>query len=319
MAVHAVRVDWSTHEPQLRQIRQRVFVEELGDTASTQWDGLDAAATQFIALNEAGVPLGTARLLRNGQIGRVAVLPEYRRRGIGQQLLEAVVAHAIELGLSRVWVHAPGHLQRFFHASEFRGSPGDNPAAFIEMSLELPIPYAETAAPTEVVNPPSEPTALRESRLMTFDSENDCREAVAHLVADARRTIVLHSPSLAAELFASGPCLEPFRQFARRRRTRLRILVEDARAIAATGHPLLELARRLPTKVHMRRWPDDHTPSRRDYVVVDEEAVWIRPDADAFVGWANPHDRVEARRLLEEFNWLFERSIDDPEFRLLSL
>jgi N-acetylglutamate synthase-like GNAT family acetyltransferase len=322
MAVHAVRVDWSTHQQQLRRIRERVFIEELGGAAAAQWDGLDDEAAQFIALNEAGIALGTARLSSTGTLGRVAVLAEYRHRGIGHQLLRAVVDHATELGLPRVSVLAPGSLRGFFHELGFRASTsgsGAHGATRVEMTLELPIPYEPTAAATEVLNPSSEPRMARASQLMAFDSEHACRQTIALMVADARRSVAVYSPSLEAELFASGPCLESFRQFARRRRTALQILVEDAKAIAAAGHPLLELARRLPSKIKLRRLPNDHAPARRDFMVVDEEAVWIRPDTGAFVGWANPHEPVEARRLLEEFNWLFERSTDDPELRLLSL
>ncbi len=88
--------------------------------------------------------------------------------------------------------------------------------------------------------------------------------------------------------------------------------------IAEAAHPLLELARRLPSKIEMRRLPDD-TAVQRSFVVVDHDAVWLRSDRDTYEGWCNPHDPVEARRLIDEFTVLHERSSDDPELRLLSL
>jgi N-acetylglutamate synthase-like GNAT family acetyltransferase len=321
MAVHAVRVDWSTHQPQLRQIRERVFIEVHGIARSLEFDGLDDDAAHFVALNEAGIALGTARLLPTGLIGRVAVLPEHRRRGIGRQLLEAAVAHAVELGLTRVFAQARQDTAPFYHRCGFRADGSVEATPRIEMALELPLPYVRSDAlgRADIANLPTPPLATRPRRLIIFDSESDCRRAIELLLDDARRTVVLFSPNLEPELFATPRCIERFRQFAHHRRTTLQILVEDARAIAVAAHPLLELARRLPSKVRIRRIPDDHTPSRRHFLVVDGEAVWLRPDRDAYVGWANLHDRVEARRLLEEFGWLFELSTDDPELRLLNL
>ena len=96
------------------------------------------------------------------------------------------------------------------------------------------------------------------------------------------------------------------------------ILVDDAKAIAEVAHPLLELVRRMPSKIQMRRLPDDNAQGR-NFMVVDDAAVWVQPDPQAYVGWLNLNDRVEARRLSEEFQDLYERSTDDPELRLLSL
>ena len=133
--------------------------------------------------------------------------------------------------------------------------------------------------------------------------------------------VVLLSSSLDPQLFAADECLASVSAFARRsRHTRVLILVEDTKAIAASGHALLELARRLPSKVadpaiagRPRTAEEQLSWSSTD------EAVWVLPDRDAYVGWTNQHDRVEARRLTDEFMWLFERSSEDPELRLLSL
>ena len=41
MPIHDVRVEWSTHEAKLRQIRERVFIVEQGVPQDIEWDGLD--------------------------------------------------------------------------------------------------------------------------------------------------------------------------------------------------------------------------------------------------------------------------------------
>ncbi len=121
-------------------------------------------------------------------------------------------------------------------------------------------------------------------------------------------------------MFASLDCLSAVSTFARRsRHARAQILVEDTKAIASDNHPLLELARRLPSKIEMRRLPEDVAPPRSNFIVVDNRAIWVQPNRDAYLGWWNLNDRVEARRFTDDFIALYERASDDPELRLLSL
>lgn len=325
MDVHCVRVEWSTHGTKLKQIRDRVFAAELGIAPDLENDGQDADADHFLALNELGQPLGAARLLKSGQIGHLAVLVEHRRRGIGRQLLNIAIERATATGLGRTFIHVPRGAEAFCHKAGFRAaSPvmADSGTRYTEMGLDLPIPFQppETTVGLSLLNREQVFAESRPNRLIQFDSEYECRNAVGSLLANARRTVVLLSPTLDAQLFGADECLAAVSAFARRsRHTRMRILVEDTKAIAANSHPLLELARRLPSKVLIRRLPADREPAKSSYIVVDEEAVWMLPDRDAYVGWTNQHDRVQARRLADEFLWLFERSTEDPELRLLSL
>jgi len=325
MQVHAVNVDWSSYQDRLRTVRTRVFIEEQSVPKALEWDGLDEDAHHFIALNEAGQPLGTARLLNSGQIGRMAVLKDQRGRGIGRALLEAALHHAASSGMSRVFLHAQVHAQEFYRKAGFlltgtamieAGIP------HVEMAMMLPIPFnasADThALPT--VNPGNPPADVSANAVIPFDSEFECRAAVAALIESARRTVIILSATLDPGVFAAPQTLSAISALARRSRSaHVRILVEDTKAIASDNHPLLQLAQRLPSKVAMRRLPTDASPPRTSFVVVDEIGIWIQPDKSVYVGWSNPNDRVEARRLVDQFVWLYERSSDDPELRLLSL
>jgi len=325
MPVHAVRVEWSTHKEKLRAIRERVFIEEQRVPRDIEWDGLDEDASHFIALNEMGLALGTARLLTNtGQIGRMAVLKEQRGRDIGRQLLKAAIDHAIAVGLPRVFLHAQMHAEGFYRKSGFLPVGDEFLEAgipHVEMELALPIPFKASARDRRLplVNPAAGTTPNPRNAIRTFQSESDCRDAVVELIAFARRKVLILSPNLDAALFAHEPTLLAFSEFARRsRHASARVLIEDARTIAEIAHPMLELVRRMPSKIEMRRLPDENVPSR-SFIVVDDVAIWVQPDVQAYVGWLNLNDRVEARRLTDEFTSLHERSTDDPELRLLAL
>jgi predicted GNAT family N-acyltransferase len=325
MAVHAVRVEWSTHMEKLRAIRQRVFIEEQKVPLELEWDGLDEEATHFLALNEMGLALGTARLLTTtGQIGRMAVLKDQRGRDIGRQLLKAAVDHAVQVGLQRVFLHAQTHAEGFYRKSGFLPFGAEFMEAgipHIEMELVLPIPFkgSTRARGLPLVKAAARPGEAVSRASRTFQSESDCRDGIVELLAHARRKVLILSPNLDISLFGYEPTLAALSEFARRsRHASATVLVDDTKAIAEIAHPLLELVRRMPSKIEMRRLPDDSVPTR-SFIVVDDTAVWIQPDLQAYVGWLNLNDRVEARRLSEGFAALYDRSSDDPELRLLSL
>jgi len=87
---------------------------EQGVTAELEWDGIDHECRHALALDVAGRPIGCARLLPDGHIGRVAVLAEWRGRGVGDALLERMIALAREVGHTRVMLNAQTHALAFY-------------------------------------------------------------------------------------------------------------------------------------------------------------------------------------------------------------
>ncbi|MFN3937980.1 MAG: GNAT family N-acetyltransferase [Gemmobacter sp.] len=104
-------------------LRRKVFIEEQAVPESDEIDGLDAAATHLLALDD-GRPVGTARLLVKsdaGKIGRVCVLPEARGRGIGAALIRAAVEDfRSRHGIRRVRLSAQTHALDFYARLGFR-------------------------------------------------------------------------------------------------------------------------------------------------------------------------------------------------------
>lgn len=104
---------WPRDEALLAAIRRRVFVDEQQVPPELEWDGEDAGARHWLARQD-GRPVGTVRLLADGHIGRLAVLPEARRAGIGAALLEAAVRAAYAVGIREVYLHAQVHALGFY-------------------------------------------------------------------------------------------------------------------------------------------------------------------------------------------------------------
>ena len=70
MNVHVTEVPWASHRERLRSIRRTVFIEEQNVPQDLEWDGADEDSRHFLAVTEAGVDIGCARLMPSGQIGR---------------------------------------------------------------------------------------------------------------------------------------------------------------------------------------------------------------------------------------------------------
>ena len=86
----------------------------------------DEESWHFLALSGTKRPIGCARLMQSGQIGRMAVLKENRGLGVGALLLSSVVEHAKQLKMGPIFLHAINICYRIYekagfiaHGSEF--------------------------------------------------------------------------------------------------------------------------------------------------------------------------------------------------------
>jgi predicted GNAT family N-acyltransferase len=120
MAVFTIQeVDWSHDAERLGSIRRTVFIEEQGVPESLEWDADDADARHLLATLADGSPIGCARLLPDGHIGRMAVLPAWRGRGVGRALLAAAIRLARAQGHATIRLSAQTHAAKFYADAGF--------------------------------------------------------------------------------------------------------------------------------------------------------------------------------------------------------
>src|SRR5882762_2133253 len=94
-AAFTIRVlAWPEALPLARPVREQVFVEEQKVPLELELDAGDERCEPAVACDSRGEAIGTARLLPDGRIGRMAVLCELRRRAVGTALLEALIERA---------------------------------------------------------------------------------------------------------------------------------------------------------------------------------------------------------------------------------
>lgn len=111
--------DWAHERGRLSCVRRAVFIDEQGVPEAMEWDADDAVSLQLLALDGAGQPIGCARLLPDGHIGRMAVLPAWRGRGVGRALLDAAIHAAQARGHTLLKLSAQTHAAGFYARAGF--------------------------------------------------------------------------------------------------------------------------------------------------------------------------------------------------------
>ena len=124
---------WESEGPIMAMIRRRVFVDEQHVPESLEWDGLDSDCQHVIAFNGEGEAIGTGRLLPDGHIGRVAVLPEWRKCGVGTAIMRQLIAKAQTEGLRSIQLNAQTQVLGFYEKLGF--------VALGEVFMEAGIPH----------------------------------------------------------------------------------------------------------------------------------------------------------------------------------
>lgn len=126
--------DWNTLGQAASEIRRIVFIEEQQVPPEEEWDERDDESLHFIATlgNES---VGTARLLPDGHIGRVAVLASTRGLGIGEKLMTAAIQAARRAGHKKAELSAQMHALPFYEQLGFE--------AYGDIFMDAGIPHRE--------------------------------------------------------------------------------------------------------------------------------------------------------------------------------
>ncbi len=137
MPMNKIRVrlaDWHKDNADIRRIREAVFIAEQCVPPELEWDADDNSAVHFLAL-EGDYAIGTARLLTDGQIGRVSVLKDWRGLKVGDALMQAIIVEAQNRDLKQQMLSAQVQATPFYERLGFK--------VVSEEFLEAGIPHVD--------------------------------------------------------------------------------------------------------------------------------------------------------------------------------
>lgn len=291
-------VDYADARPESHAVRETVFVREQQVPAALERDALDPACVHVLARDDAGRPIGTGRLTPERRIGRMAVLREWRGRGVGDAMLGELLHAARGRGWREVTLNAQTPAIDFYLRHGF--------TAFGPRFMEAGIEHQAMRRPLGV---------------HAIDNREAACAVVAALVRGARRHLWIYTRELDPGLLDDAGVLDALRRFGTAGRGgETRILLQDAAAPQRAHAPLLALAQRLPS-VFLFREPAD--PVDRAYpsafVTNDAGGFYFRALGHRFDGEADLHAPGRARQLRLEFEAFWERARPVSEYRALGI
>ncbi|MGH8457644.1 MAG: hypothetical protein ACRETW_08805 [Stenotrophobium sp.] len=136
----------------------------------------------------------------------------------------------------------------------------------------------------------------------------------------AQMQISVLSVNLDRRIYGSEEFIAPVTAFLlRHERARLRVLLCAPDITMKSGHRLVELGRRLSSRIEFRELLPERRASERELLIVDESAVLLREsvlDVDARYWLQAP---LLARERLREFETMWQESPPASELRSLGL
>ena len=158
------------------------------------------------------------------------------------------------------------------------------------------------------------------SPTMELESPGDTRHAIDIMAGQATASIEIFSRDLDPGDYDREAFLQAISRFCRATPvSRLRILVQDPLSVVKRGHRLVELSRKLSSRIELRQPHADYRNYNEAFLVADQCGLIHREQANHYEGIASFYDPTAARRLLTFFTEVWERSEQHPEFRRLNL
>ena len=296
---HVETIEYASGLAELRTVRETVFVQEQQVPIEEEWDALDPLCTHVIARDAAGQPIGTGRLTPEHKIGRMAVLRDWRGRGVGEAMLAALLLQARDKKWPLVGLHAQVSAEPFYAQHGFIPHGG----RFWEAGIEHQSMHRALQGSTAVENAAGAIAAL------------------TGVATQARRYLRIYSRELDPGLLDTAHAIDVLRRFATHTRGgEVQVLLQDAAAPQRSLAPLLTLAQRLPSVFAFRevREPVDRAYASA-FIANDMGGYYFRPLGHRFEGETDLDNPGRARQLRDDFGRVWERSRPCTEYRALGI
>jgi len=159
--------------------------------------------------------------------------------------------------------------------------------------------------------------------LFLLDTLEDHQDFIVKLLSQGRHQVLLMSAELNPLLFEQTEVIESFSRIARNGAVAdIRLIINKPQSLVDNNPKLLNLARRLPSKITIQTLKID-PPDNKAFMLVDENSMWLQHDHHIIsgenTGFANSDARAEVKQYKERFKQLWRYSQSDVRLRALSL
>lgn len=301
---------WDADRPRLEHVRRRVFILEQRVPEEEEWDEDDAASVHVLAVRNRE-PVGTGRLTPAGKIGRLAVLSEFRGRGMGGRILGMLMQEAARRGLPEVVLHAQVQALPFYDKHGF--------VAEGEVFEEAGIPHRRMrTSPGPKTVEAQRPKPVESLRILSTLEE--VRTAALQVAGAATRLLTMYTPDLEPQLYDQPQFIETVKKLVLASGyAKVRVLLVDPPRAVFDASRFVRLARRITSHIEIRRADPQFRKDAAAFLVADDRAVMYRLDASRWDGIVEMSDPAVARLHLDRFDEVWLASAPDAETRQLHL
>ncbi|MFV8817233.1 hypothetical protein [Haliea sp. E17] len=159
-----------------------------------------------------------------------------------------------------------------------------------------------------------------ETTFEAVDYPHPFDEAAARLCQSTRRYVAILSPELDPAAFDCEALADALRKLlTESAQSEVRILIRNPAAMLGRGHRLLYLARRLPSRIHVRRLREHPDWKDETVMIFDRDAVLFKPAGSLDRAFWEQEAPASAQQRLELFDSLWRYAEEDPDIRGLSV
>ena len=108
-----IEVNYSEYREKIRKVRNKVFVEGQNVPENIEEDGKDDEC-YHVLLTRYAQPIATGRMEKDGHVGRIAVLEEYRGMNFGTMIMNKLEDIAFKNGIKKLYLNSQSHAIPFY-------------------------------------------------------------------------------------------------------------------------------------------------------------------------------------------------------------
>lgn len=148
----------------------------------------------------------------------------------------------------------------------------------------------------------------------------ECKEATLNLTRQARRSIYIFSYDLDSQIYNQTEFLDIAKNLAiRSEHSRIKVILQNSTKVQREGHRLIQLWRRLTSKIEIKRPPADYTDHTENFLLADDLGYLHRSLYSTYEATVDFNSRFETSKFSMFFNDVWEQSEPASELRSLHI
>lgn len=165
-----------------------------------------------------------------------------------------------------------------------------------------------------------EPLLGRDAGTIPLRDAEDFRRTSRHMTEQATRQLDIFTYDLDSRVYDKKPFLKAVKALALSTgNARIRILLQSNERVQKEGHRLVDLARKLPSRIEIRRHNPEYIDHGENFMVVDATGYVRRRQHSQYEGEADFNDRRKAESYRDLFSAIWECSEPDSDLRIVSI